>query len=1052
MPFDRGPGDIAVDDVGTLYVVPIGTGGTVEDHHMVRFAPSEYPPTPSTTYGSPTVVDPSRQYGQPAVDLNTGHLFAINVSGGYVIEYGSAAEGNPVLKSSIGQGTLEAGGGGIAVDSGTGDIYVASNVIGRPSIPTPAEPFVSVVYVFGSGGDLKETISGSDTPAGGFSSSFGHLFPAVDEKSGEVFVTDFEGSGRAFRFIPNGSGGYEYSPDSELETHSYSSLASGRIAVANETGISNARNVYIASPSEPISHLFAFSPAADTGPPIISGTAFAGITTSEVTLNAEINPHGAASQYRFEYVDDASFRQDVELSGPDHGFDHALSTPEGSIPTGNSAVSVSKGLSGLNAGTTYHFRAYAFNRCKAGEPEVDCPSVGEREEEGKGTEIPHTFTTYPSLPVQGSCPNEASRLGPSATLPDCRAYELVSPANIGGSEGVTGAALGGHSNVGGFATHLASPDGESVVFETVRGSIPGTNGNGYLDRYEARRGLRGWTSESESPSGSQSELPLSGGVSADHRFSFWTAAIGASPASPDEGSLVLGGPTAYVRRPGGSFELLGQGALDIDLRAQGRWISADGGHIVFTSTKKLEEGAPAPSGGTEGVYDRTADGVLHVASLLPGNATPGAATNVSYQGVSADGSTIAFEVEEAGVSTLYLRVDGSETVAVQSGATVFAGLSADGNRLTYLKGGEIFSFDTDAHTTTQIGSGGESTVVNVSADGSHVYFVSPKALGAGATVGKDNLYVWDEATMTAGFVAVLTHLDVTGEKLKDGTELGGLALWSTAAVSPMQIQIQGPGSDPSRTSPNGRYLVFESRAGLAGHKADGHPQIYRYDSAQDDMHCVSCGQDLASSTASAHLQSLLGEEVGRGTNALSLVQNITDDGRMVFFQTSEALVAADTNGVEDVYEWEADGAGGCGREQGCLALISSGRGAGPSFIYGVAAAGRDVFFTTTDVLVSAPGAGGSIAIYDARINGGFAPSPTPPSCQLDACQAGTVARPPIAAPASAKVAGPGNVSSRQGRKGCKSRQGQVTRGHKRNCVASKPHHKKQKRQRQGGSR
>jgi hypothetical protein len=45
---------------------------------------------------------------------------------------------------------------------------------------------------------------------------------------------------------------------------------------------------------------------------------------------------------------------------------------------------------------------------------------------------------------------------------------------------------------------------------------------------------------------------------------------------------------------------------------------------------------------------------------------------------------------------------------------------------------------------------------------------------------------------------------------------------------------------------------------------------------------------------------------------LSRSRYLSDDGGRVFFNSSDALVPEDTDGGEDVYEWEREGAGGCG--------------------------------------------------------------------------------------------------------------------------------------------
>lgn len=1031
----KGPCNLAVDSTGVLYVKQVG--GLGQDHVVVRYTPSSYPPTPSTSFGSPVVVDPDVTGEAIAVDPTNDHLLAARNN--HVAEYKSAAEGNGFLREFGNGKLLDAS--GIAVDAATGDILVGSIREGAPQIPTEAEPFVSVVYVFAADGTFKGTIDGSDTPAGGFTADFGLLFPAIDQESGELFVSDIEGSGNVYRFAPASGVGYEYVADSELESHGYTYPA--RIAVADAPAQPNDRNVYVTSSNTPVSHLFAFTPEAEVGAPIISGTSFADVTSTEAELQAEVNPNGAATTYRFEYVDDASFQTS--------GFEGAAATPAATLPTGNLPVPVSANLVGLTPGTTYHFRVVAENNCEPETPEVVCTTEGEIE---AGEEVPHFFATFPAPPLQGECPNAALRVGPSAFLPDCRAYELVTPVNTGGRPTIANP-LGSIGE--GFNTPLVTAGGESVIFETFGGAIPGTNGNGVSDRYRAARSTSGWVTETQSPTSSQSEVPGSGGVSADHTYSAWIT--GGGKGTPDEGSLVLGAETVYLREPDGTFDVLGQGELGLEPEVTVRWISAGGTHAVFISLKQLEEGAPVD--GQKGIYDRTSDGALHVVSLLPSNEAPNPAAQIRYQGTSADGSAVAFKVEEAGVTTLYLRLDDQETIPVATGATTFAGLSADGSKLTYLAGGDVFSFDVAGETATPVGSGGESTVVNVSADGSRIYLVSTQILGEAVVpgsgepvAGEENLYVWNAADESVDFVATVTPFDVEGEiNPVSPSNLNGLGLWTSTVVAPEQGTLSAAANDPSRTSPaDGRYLVFQSQADLTGYDSGGEREVYRYDAVSGQLLCVSCPPDLAVASAGSYLQGLLPGPAGTGptipTNAFSLISNVTDSGQMVFFETEEALVPRDVNGVRDVYEWETDGTGGCARAQGCISLISLGRGAEDSYLYGVSASGRDVFFTTVDSLVDIPGTGGTPAIYDARINGGFATAEGAPECQLSGCQEAAQPPPPVGDPASSTMNGPGNVKPKKPAKKCRKNQRKVKKKGKVRCVAKHHKHKSHK----GGSK
>lgn len=55
--------------------------------------------------------------------------------------------------------------------------------------------------------------------------------------------------------------------------------------------------------------------------------------------------------------------------------------------------------------------------------------IGKAAEEGQNE---GTFTTYADAPVSSLCSNQEFRFGAAARLPDCRAYELLTPPDTNG--------------------------------------------------------------------------------------------------------------------------------------------------------------------------------------------------------------------------------------------------------------------------------------------------------------------------------------------------------------------------------------------------------------------------------------------------------------------------------------------------------------------------------------------------------------------------------------------------------------------------------------------
>lgn len=184
-----------------------------------------------------------------------------------------------------------------------------------------------------------------------------------------------------------------------------------------------------------------------------------------------------------------------------------------------------------------------------------------------------------------------------------------------------------------------------------------------------------------------------------------------------------------------------------------------------------------------------------------------------------------------------------------------------------------------------------------------------------------------------------------------------------------------------QVTPDGSYAAFDSTLALGGGEEDtaGHSEVYRYRSGDDNLDCVSCTSTGAASAGDSSL----------AQNGLSLLS----DGR-VFFDSTDQLVSADTDGKKDVYEVADLGAGNCSTASpayakatgSCIALISAGTSPFDSGLLTVSTSGKDAFFFTRDSLAPQDENGSTMKVYDAREGGGFPFSPQAVSCQAsDEC-------------------------------------------------------------------
>lgn len=662
--------------------------------------------------------------------------------------------------------------------------------------------------------------------------------------------------------------------------------------------------------------------------------------------------------------------------------------------------------------------------------------------------------TLSAVALAGSCPNERIRTQEgkleqyAQQLPDCRAYEQVSPVDKNYTD-----ALGRPTNV------QSSPTGGAVTYYSIA-PFPGTQNPGEFPTYRSSRKSGEWLTEGLLPA-LEPGFHVSDVLALTEDLSETVLTAYPSELAPlPKGVTPTESFDYYVRdNETGQYDL-----LDAAPGFGETWFAdatLDGSHIIFESNEHLLPEAAPPGDVT--LYEWNG-GQLSVAGLLPGEtqapekgaiAGPGGPDIEAEPGfggesggarygfytqntISTDGSRIFFTDVETG--DIYMRQSGvKETVPVSAGTAYWRAATPSGSFVLYSEGDELYRFNVaDDSTLSQarekIAGAGAGVVgtLGMSNDASDVYFVAEGVLADNENsnnespkMGKDNLYVWHE-TPSGPETTFIADLNSTYDKTD----------WHNYYNASAGGDAQG--AKGSRVIPDGQTALFSSTEQLTSYDNAKYQELYLYDASSGttgELTCVSCNPDGAPATAEAYLMELkLGAAAPVG-RAPFLTRNLSDDGTRVFFQTTEALVPGDTNGQTDVYEWEKQGTHSCPESDGnCVFLISTGTSGSESAFGEASESGGDVFFFTSQPLVSQD-TDSNIDVYDAREDGGIsaqnAETSTEVLCESEACRGLSGSGLAFGVPASATLSGAGNpVSSVESKTAVEPKAVPLTRGQK----------------------
>jgi hypothetical protein len=307
-------------------------------------------------------------------------------------------------------------------------------------------------------------------------------------------------------------------------------------------------------------------------------------------------------------------------------------------------------------------------------------------------------------------------------------------------------------------------------------------------------------------------------------------------------------------------------------------------------------------------------------------------------------------------------------------------------------------------------------VVGASEDGSYVYFVATGVLAGengearNPVAGQPNLYVSHNGTTR--FIATLEREDNAFLGTAQSESPGNLA-------GDWRAQ---PGLRAAGVASSGGAIAFMSRLSLTGYDNVGirgvggegklqfgpQPEVFVYQNATGRIVCASCTPTGEAPLRTAEgWENGVGGHLGVGGSSTFGLRFINGQGTQVYFDTSQPLVAADSNHRQDVYEWQSNGSGGCMKSLGCVALLSGGDSVHDAYFLDASASGSDVFFTSREIL-SPQASDEATKLYDARVDGGFPEFSL--TCTGAGCQGVPPAPPSFATPSSVTFNGVGNFS------------------------------------------
>lgn len=1045
-------GNIVVNSAGDLYVIRRNTQDLIE-----KYVLSEPNATLIESF------DSGANTRALAIGPENHHLFAAQLNAGRWII--SERDSNDTLVKRFGYGEIQFAFEGLAVGL-SGNLFGSEENVGGPSpgnrviaLTSPAPGPLACCLKFTTG-NTSAVLKGGVNPEGKEATyHFEYLTQAQFESDKNDFGTGtiktpqspLAGSDFDLHNVQVEVGCEEPSSPPQESCLNPETKYRYRLVATNEDGQSISEGEFETKPALEITETFATEVGLDAA-----------------ELHATVNPLGIPAEGYIEYVDDAKYQADLVQGEGHDGFAEATKTPD--VDAGQAQFDFGAGkaertmdvqVRGLMSGAVYHYRVVASD------PFLSLAGP------------PRRLTTFPPImQPSNTCSNTVFRTGPSRNLPDCRAYEMVSPVDKnGGDIKVLLSALDHPARL-----EWSSDSGDALAFSSVT-SFPGAQSAPWTSEYLAnRKAGEYWMTQAISPPRESTSFGEGLGKF-DNQFKFFAPDLSSGwlvqEANPTLSDCAQEGLINLYRRANstGTYEALIPGEQPLSGAPQpGNFpemegVSADGTHSVFRFGARLTKGAANTTNNQLYEHVRGGDcGELHLVSVLPNGkaATEGVSAGTGgaespnesrrssvNHAVSADGTRIFWTPANTFFhqAPLYIRINADQeqsaisagtskctepaqacTIRISADPAKFWGASADGSKAIYTSEERLYAFDLQkalaGEAASELIAEGVQGVVGASEDAAFFYFVSKEALGGEGKAGRPNLYLREgEVTKLVATLNGGSPFLEDGDLNVDFVHFG----FAVAQLSPIQNGV--------RLTTDGRQLAFVSTESLTGYdNADvGNGlldlEVYLYDAEAHRLVCISCNPSGArpqgrefkgreESDGTAVDRQMVSAMMAPAENQFFAPRALSENGTKLFFESFEALLPADTNGKADVYEWQAgESQSDCSSagaalfvpsSGGCLSLISTGQSSVDSELADASPDGSDVFIRTSSSLL--PQDPGQVDIYDARESGGL-PQPPPPAaaCEGEACQ-GPLAPPSDPTPSSSTFEGAGNVQEKRVKK------------------------------------